>query len=93
MFHGRALNSSGIAREPPGVSPLPLAMGICACASTCFLTPIATPANTIVFGPGKYKFLDYAKAGWPLQLITLLMCWLLVPLIWPFDAAVPVVNP
>ena len=76
-----------------GVSPLPLAMGICACASTCFLTPIATPANTIVFGPGKYKFLDYAKAGWPLQLITLLMCWLLVPLIWPFGAPVPAVNP
>lgn len=67
-----------------GVSPLPIAMGICACASTCFLTPIATPSNTIVFGPGRYSFTDYAKAGWPLQIISLLMCWLLIPLIWPF---------
>ena len=80
--------------QATGVSPLPLAMGICACASTCFLTPIATPANTIVFGPGKYKFLDYARAGWPLQLITLAMCWLLVPLIWPFHPATsPFVAP
>lgn len=67
-----------------GVSPLPIMMGIAMSASACFLTPIATPPNTIVLTPGQYSFLDYAKAGWPLQLITLLMCWLLIPLIWPF---------
>lgn len=67
-----------------GVSPLPIVMGIAMSASACFLTPIATPPNTIVLGPGKYKFLDYVKAGWPLQLITLIMCWLLIPMIWPF---------
>ncbi|WP_300718741.1 SLC13 family permease [uncultured Desulfovibrio sp.] len=67
-----------------GVSPLPIVMGIAMSASACFLTPIATPPNTIVLGPGKYSFLDYVKAGWPLQLITLIMCWLLIPLIWPF---------
>ena len=59
-------------------------MVIAMSASACFLTPIATPPNTIVLGPGKYSFLDYVKAGWPLQLITLLMCWLLIPMIWPF---------
>lgn len=67
-----------------GISPLPITMGIAMSASACFLTPIATPPNTIVLGPGKYSFLDYVKAGWPLQLITLIMCWLLIPLIWPF---------
>lgn len=67
-----------------GISPLPITMGIAMSASACFLTPIATPPNTIVLGPGKYSFLDYIKAGWPLQIITLLMCWLLIPLIWPF---------
>ena len=67
-----------------GISPLPITMGIAMSASACFLTPIATPPNTIVLGPGKYSFLDYVKAGWPLQLITLLMCWLLIPMIWPF---------
>lgn len=68
-----------------GISPLPITMGIAMSASACFLTPIATPPNTIVLGPGKYSFLDYLKAGWPLQLITLLMCWLLIPMIWPFN--------
>lgn len=67
-----------------GISPLPITMGIAMSASACFLTPIATPPNTIVLGPGRYTFLDYVKAGWPLQLITLIMCWLLIPLIWPF---------
>lgn len=66
------------------ISPLPIVMGIAMSASACFLTPIATPPNTIVLGPGKYSFLDYIKAGWPLQLLTLIMCWLLIPLIWPF---------
>ena len=67
-----------------GISPLPIAMGIAMSASCCFLTPIATPPNTIVLGPGRYNFTDYIKAGWPLQLISLIMCWLLIPLIWPF---------
>lgn len=67
-----------------GVSPLPLMMGIAMSASACFLTPIATPPNTIVLGPGKYTFMDYFKAGWPLQVISFLACVFLIPLIWPF---------
>ena len=70
--------------QASGISPLPLCMGIAMTASTCFLTPIATPPNTIVFGPGRYSFLDYVKYGWPLQLISVLLCCLLIPLIWPF---------
>lgn len=67
-----------------GISPLPLCMGIAMTASICFLTPVATPPNTIVLGPGRYSFLDYFKYGWPLQLISMLLCILLIPLIWPF---------
>ncbi len=67
-----------------GISPLPLMMGICMSASACFLTPIATPPNTIVLGPGRYTFMDYIKAGWPLQIICLLMCVFVIPMIWPF---------
>ena len=67
-----------------GVSPLPLLMGIAMSASACFLTPVATPPNTIVLGPGKYKFIDYFKAGWPLQVISFVMVVVLVPMIWPF---------
>ena len=67
-----------------GISPLPLMMGICMSASACFLTPIATPPNTIVLTPGRYTFLDYLKAGWPLQLISLVLCVFVIPMIWPF---------
>jgi anion transporter len=67
-----------------GISPLPLLMGIAMSASSCFLTPVATPPNTIVLGPGNYRFIDYFKAGWPLQVISTLMCIFLIPLIWPF---------
>lgn len=66
------------------ISPLPIAMGIAMSASACFLTPIATPPNTIVLGPGRYNFLDYLKCGWPLQLLMLLLYWLGIPMIWPF---------
>lgn len=67
-----------------GVSPLPLLMGIAMSASACFLTPIATPPNTIVLGPGNYRFMDYFKAGWPLQIISFFMCVFGIPLIWHF---------
>ena len=67
-----------------GISPLPIIMGIAMSASCCFLTPIATPPNTIVLGPGRYSFIDYVKAGWPLQLLCLVLCVLLIPIIWPF---------
>ncbi len=67
-----------------GVSPLPIAMGIAISASACFLTPIATPPNTLVFGPGNYTFADYVRAGWPLQIASFIMCVVLIPLIWKF---------
>ena len=67
-----------------GVSPLPIAMGIAMSASACFLTPIATPPNTLVFGPGNYSFGDYIKAGWILQVLSFILCMVLIPIIWPF---------
>ena len=67
-----------------GVSPLPLMMGIAMSASACFLTPVATPPNTIVLGPGRYSFMDYFKAGWPLQIISFFVCVFFIPMIWPF---------
>ena len=67
-----------------GIWPRPLMMGICMSASACFLTPIATPPNTIVLTPGRYTFLDYMKAGWPLQIISLALCVFVIPMIWPF---------
>lgn len=67
-----------------GISPYPILMGIAMAASCCFLTPIATPPNTIVLGPGGYRFMDYVKVGWPLQLLTFVICVIVIPIFFPF---------
>ena len=55
-------------------------------ALTCLagVTPVATPANLMVMGPGGYQFGDYARLGLPLMLWFILVATLLVPVIWPF---------
>lgn len=67
-----------------GVSALPLLMGVAVAAAASFLTPVATPANTMVLGPGAYRFGDYWKLGLPLVLLFLAVATLLVPVFWPF---------
>lgn len=67
-----------------GFSPLPFVMGVCASASACFMTPIATPSNTLVLKAGNYTFFDYVKYGWFLQLVAFAMVMLIVPRVWPF---------
>ncbi|MBN1828153.1 MAG: anion permease, partial [Deltaproteobacteria bacterium] len=67
-----------------GVNPAPILMGIAMAASLCFMTPIATPPNTIVLGPGKLNFMDYVKAGWLPQLVSTILVIILVPMIWRF---------
>ena len=59
-----------------------MALGISGAAS--FLTPVATPANTMVLEPGGYRFDDYWKLGLPLLLLFLAVAVLYVPLVWPF---------
>ncbi len=67
-----------------GCSPAPLLMGVGLATSACFLTPVATPPNTLVLGPGRYSFMDYVKSGWLLQLIVVILLVLLIPLFFPF---------
>lgn len=67
-----------------GLSPYPFAMTVALAASAAFMTPVSSPVNTLVVGPGNYSFGDFVKIGVPLTLITLAVCLLLVPLILPF---------
>ncbi len=67
-----------------GLSPYPFAMSIALASSAAFLTPVSSPVNALVVGPGNYTFLDFFKIGLPLVFIVLLVCMLLVPLIFPF---------
>jgi di/tricarboxylate transporter len=67
-----------------GVSPRPVLMTVTVAAAASFLTPVATPANLMVMGPGGYRFGDYWKLGLPMLLWFLLVAVLLVPQIWSF---------
>ncbi|WP_244303287.1 SLC13 family permease [Leucobacter coleopterorum] len=70
--------------EVAHISPLPLLMGIAVAGAAAFLTPVATPANTMILGPGAYRFGDYWKLGLPLIILFVAVATLLVPIIWPF---------
>ena len=59
-------------------------MAICVACAAAFITPVATPANLMVMGPGGYRFGDYWKLGLPLLALFGVVAVLLVPLIWSF---------
>jgi di/tricarboxylate transporter len=66
------------------VSVRPVLMTLTVAAAASFLTPVATPGNMMVMGPGGYKFGDYAKLGLPMVLWYFIVVMGLVPLIWSF---------
>jgi di/tricarboxylate transporter len=67
-----------------GISPYPLLMAVALAASTAFATPVASPVNTLVLGPGQYRFGDFLRVGIALQLLVLVAAVLLVPVLFPF---------
>ena len=67
-----------------GISPRPVLMSTAVAAAAAFLTPIATPTNLMVMGPGGYAFSDYWKLGLPLLIWFFVVAVVLVPLIWRF---------
>jgi di/tricarboxylate transporter len=67
-----------------GAAPEPFMMTIAVAASTAFATPVASPVNTLVLGPGGYRFGDFFKVGVALQLLVLAVTLVLVPVLFPF---------
>ena len=65
-----------------GLSPYPLAMTVALAASTAFMTPVSSPVNALVVGPGGYRFVDFVKVGTPLALLTMGLVVLLVPIVF-----------
>jgi di/tricarboxylate transporter len=66
-----------------GLDPRPFAIAIMVAASASFLTPIGYQTNTMVYGPGGYRFGDYARLGLPLTIIVIAAIMGIVPVVWP----------
>lgn len=72
-----------MAREM-GLSPYPFAMTVALASSAAFLTPVSSPVNALVVGPGNYRFLDFVRIGLPLTLLVMIVSILLIRLLLPF---------
>ena len=65
------------------VSPDPFLMAVAVASSCAFLTPIGHKNNTIIMGPGGYKFGDYWRMGLPLEVLVVLVGLPMILFVWP----------
>lgn len=70
-----------------GASPKAVLMAILIASSCAFASPVGTPPNTLVLGPGGYKFMDYVKVGSGLVAVCLIVSIIVIPVVWPFFPA------
>lgn len=66
-----------------GVDPRGLVVAVMVAASCSFATPIGYQTNTLVYGPGGYRFTDFMKVGIPLNLSVGVLASALIPFFWP----------
>ena len=66
-----------------GVNPDPFLMGVAVAASCAFLTPIGHKNNTLIMGPGGYRFGDYWRMGLPLEIIIVAVSVPTILAVWP----------
>jgi di/tricarboxylate transporter len=67
-----------------GVAPDPFLIAAAIGASCDFLTPFGHHNNTIIMGPGAYRFGDFWRVGLGLEVVVLLVSLVVIPLVWPF---------
>jgi di/tricarboxylate transporter len=63
--------------------PRAFVMGVAIAASIAFVTPIGHQACVLVYGPGGYRFFDYAKVGFPLTILIWILMVVFLPVFWP----------
>ncbi len=64
-------------------SPYPFAMIVALAASSAFMTPVSSPVNTLVVGPGNYTFTDFLRIGVPFTILVMVVSVFMVPLLLP----------
>ena len=72
------------AAESMGVDPRPFAVAVALAASLSFLTPFGYQTNLLVYGPGGYRFGDFARLGLPLAILAMIVALAVIPLRWSF---------
>jgi di/tricarboxylate transporter len=70
-----------------GLDPRPFVVAVMFGASASFATPIGYQTNTLVYNAGGYRFADFLRIGVPMNLIVGAATVLIIPLIWPLNAA------
>ena len=65
------------------VNPDPFLMAVAVAASCAFLTPIGHKNNTLIMGPGGYRFGDYWRMGLPLELLVIFTALPMIVFVWP----------
>jgi di/tricarboxylate transporter len=66
-----------------GLDPRPFAIAVALGASSSFITPIGYQTNMMVYGIGGYRFTDFARLGFPLVILMIIVAMIFIPMAWP----------